>query len=224
MLEEVEPWRRTFVERFITEITYQPVVHDPFAGPSIVLTSPTTEPQREVWAASQMSAEACAYNESVSLELEGVVDIPVIANTIDRLVQRHEGLRTVFDSTGMRVVVLERVDIHLEVHDLSGRSNTDQEEERKRICRTLMTTPFDLANGPLFRAVLFKLANDRYVLRLVGHHAVCDGWSLVTLMADISRIYSALLEEKEPELPEATRIAAMRKPSTPSTAPVRTNR
>ncbi|MBP6392027.1 MAG: amino acid adenylation domain-containing protein [Flavobacteriales bacterium] len=192
------------MERFITEITYQPVVHDPFAGPSIVLTSPTTEPQREVWAASQMSAEAsCAYNESVSLELEGVVDIPVIANTIDRLVQRHEGLRTVFDSTGMRVLVLERVDIHLEVHDLSGRSNTDQEEERKRIGRTLMTTPFDLMNGPLFRAVLFKLANDRYVLRLVGHHAVCDGWSLGILMADISRIYSALLEEKEPELPEA---------------------
>ncbi|MBK8341811.1 MAG: hypothetical protein IPK99_18365 [Flavobacteriales bacterium] len=78
------------MERFITEITYQPVAHDPFTGPSIVLTSPTTEPQREVWAASQMSAEAsCAYNESVSLELDGVLDVPLMQRSIDRLVQRH---------------------------------------------------------------------------------------------------------------------------------------
>ncbi|MBK7087054.1 MAG: hypothetical protein IPH53_21360 [Flavobacteriales bacterium] len=151
-----------------------------------------------------MSAEAsCAYNESVSLELDGPLDLQAMRHTIERLVQRHESLRTVFDSTGMRVVVFDRLDIPLEIHDLSDRSDAESGTERTRIGRTLMTSPFDLLHGPLFRAVLFNLGKDQHVLRLVGHHAVCDGWSLGILMADISRIYSALLEEKEPELPEA---------------------
>lgn len=48
---------------------------DPFAGEEILLTAPSTEPQREIWTSVQMGSDAsCAYNESVSLRLLGDLD------------------------------------------------------------------------------------------------------------------------------------------------------
>ena len=38
-------------------------------------------------------------------------------------------------------------------------------------------TPFDLARGPLVRAVLIRLAPQDHLLLLIMHHTVADGWS-----------------------------------------------
>ena len=59
------------MEKFIQEPRFVAVDFDPFTGPAIERTIPTTEAQREVLTASEMGVDAsCAYNESVSLELK----------------------------------------------------------------------------------------------------------------------------------------------------------
>jgi hypothetical protein len=69
------------MERFIPETKLVAVDFDPFAGPAIESTIPTTEAQREVFTASLMGREAsCAYNESVSLELTGALDEAALIN------------------------------------------------------------------------------------------------------------------------------------------------
>ncbi|MCC6655645.1 MAG: amino acid adenylation domain-containing protein [Flavobacteriales bacterium] len=180
------------MEQFIKENRYIPVDYDPFTGNPVELTAPTTEPQREVWAASQVSEEAsCSYNESVSLDFDGALDEPVLRASITALVQRHESLRAVFDSTGTRMVVQQSMPIELEIHDLAGIAKEAQEERMENTGHELMSTSFDLSRGPLMRFILFRLGDAKHVLRIVAHHIVCDGWSMSILIGDLSKIYAA---------------------------------
>ena len=71
------------------------VDYDPFAGGVLLRVAPTTEPQREVWLADKLSAEASlSYNESVLLSLKGPLDISALASGLQRLVDSHDSLRT----------------------------------------------------------------------------------------------------------------------------------
>ena len=179
------------MERFIPERKLTPVTFDPFAGPAIRRTYPTTEAQREVWAAARMSAAAsCAYNEGVVLDLMGELDRSALERSIEALVQRHEGLRTVVGPTGTRGIVLERMPVPVQFIDLSD--SKDREAALAQIAAEDMSTPFDLIQGPLFRVQLVRISPQRHLLRLTGHHIICDGWSLGIIMADISRTYSAV--------------------------------
>lgn len=192
------------MEKFVPEIRLLNTEHDPFVGPSVLLTYPTTGPQREVWTASQLGDEAsCAYNESVSLTLQGALDETAMRAALTELGARHEALRTVFDSSGQRALVLESVQLPFDLHDLRGQDDQERSAWLDRLDADLMRRPFDLLNGPLFRFVLLRLRDDLHRLRIVGHHAVCDGWSLGVLMADLSLLYNANLDPASPAAPVA---------------------
>ena len=190
------------MEKFVPEIRLLCSEHDPFAGPAVLLTYPTTGPQREVWTASQLSDEAsCAYNESVSLALDGPLDEAALRTAVAELGVRHEALRTVFDSSGQNAIVLEAVQLPFDMQDLDGLEEGELSAQLRRLDIDLMRRPFDLLNGPLFRFVLLRLGEERHRLRIVGHHAVCDGWSLGVLMADLSLLYNARLDASAAGLP-----------------------
>ncbi len=57
------------------------------------------------------------------------------------------------------------------------------------LCREEAARPFDLAQGPLLRARLFRVADDDHVLCLVMHHVASDGWSLRVLVEDLAALY-----------------------------------
>ncbi|MBW8849057.1 MAG: AMP-binding protein, partial [Burkholderiales bacterium] len=64
--------------------------------------------------------------------------------------------------------------------------------------------PFDLAQAPLIRAVLLKLAAQDHILLLSMHHIVSDGWSMGVLVNEFSTLYAAFstgLPDPLPALP-----------------------
>ncbi len=63
-----------------------------------------------------------------------------------------------------------------------------------------MAKPFDLYLGPMFRAALLKISEDRYYLSLQWHHLVADGWSIALMARDLGEIYSSLAAGSEPDL------------------------
>ena len=193
------------MEKFIQEPRFVAVDFDPFTGPAIERTIPTTEAQREVLTASEMGVDAsCAYNESVSLELKGALDQAAVEHAMHELVKRHESLRSTLNASGTRMLVTDEVKFHLPLTDLSALSEADRTRQLDAIAQKDMTTPFDLRNGPLFRAQLIKVTSDAHLLRLCGHHVVCDGWSLGIMMAEISALYNAAKSGGAPKLPEAS--------------------
>lgn len=193
------------MEKFIQEPRFVAVDFDPFTGPSIERTVPTTEAQREVLTASEMGVDAsCAYNESVSLELKGTLDLAAIERAMHELVKRHESLRATLNASGTRMLVTDEVRFELPYTDLSSLSEAECNKQLDAIAQKDMTTPFDLRNGPLFRAQLIKIAGDAHLLRLCGHHVVCDGWSIGIMMAEISALYNSAKNGGAPKLPEAS--------------------
>lgn len=180
------------MEKFVSDTKQVKVDFDPFKGPEIQRILPTTEAQREVYVASVMGVDAnCAYNESVSLILTGNLDRMALENALRDLVQRHEALRAVMNTSGTRTIVFEELPLDIAYSDVHEMGSTHIEDALNAIAKVDMNTPYDLVSGPLFRVSLVRTRNDEHVLRLSGHHILIDGWSLGIMMAEISALYNA---------------------------------
>lgn len=192
------------MEKFIPETRLVEVDFNPFTGPAIQRTIPTTESQREVFVASSMGADGNrAYVESVSLQLEGEMDHPAMEKALQDLIARHESLRSAISADGMRMVVFEQTGNAVVFHDLHDLEDTARKQRLIALAHADMEQVFDLVNGPLFRVMLIRTGKRTHLLRLSGHHLVLDGWSLGILMSEISVLYNAHQAGVRAELPPA---------------------
>lgn len=201
------------MEQFIPATQHIEVDFDPFAGPAIKRTVPTTEAQMEVLAAAKMGDEAnCAYVESVSLILKGDLDRGAMEKALQDLVDRHESLRSVISANGMRMLVFEQAELAIPFHDLSDLNENIRAIRLEELAESDMTQPFDLLHGPLFRVQLIRTGKEEHILRMSGHHAVLDGWSLGILMAETSVLYtvhhSGIPSDLPPAVPFSTYVMA----------------
>ncbi|MEH1765141.1 MAG: amino acid adenylation domain-containing protein [Nostoc sp.] len=176
---------------------------DPFVDGELLLTAPATESQKEIWASVQMgNAANCAYNESQSLRLKGELDVKVLQSAVEKLVQRHEALRTTFSTDGNTLCIVASRQIEIPIIDLSKLEPQEHQEKLASILRQEVEQPFDLEHGPLFRAKIAKLQPQEHLAILTAHHIICDGWSWAVLMPDLGKLYSGLQQGIVPELEE----------------------
>ncbi len=61
--------------------------------------------------------------------------------------------------------------------------------------------PFDLARGPLWRALAIRIAADEHLLAITLHHIVADGWSMEILVAELAALYEASAAGRPSPLP-----------------------
>jgi len=163
---------------------------------------PLTEVQREVWMAAQLGdAASCAFNESVSLRLNGDLNIDALRMALDDVVARHDALRANFGMTGERMRVAAALNLDIPLKDIS--CSADPEASLRELLAKDAETPFDLRYGPAVRAFIVRLSKSDWVLVFTAHHIICDGWSLNVIMNDLSQCYAQRLHGNAPALPEA---------------------
>ncbi len=180
------------------------VDYDPFAGGALARVVPTTEPQRELWLASQLGEDASlAYNESVSLRLRGALDAARLQRALQAVVARHDALRASFGPDGETFCVLEPAPLPLPLTDFSPLPAAEREQQLAERRRTGVETTFALAQGRLFRAELVRLSAQDHVLLMHAHHLVCDGWSWWVIVRELGAAYG----QGEGALPEAEHYA-----------------
>ncbi|MEU4805248.1 non-ribosomal peptide synthase/polyketide synthase [Actinosynnema sp. NPDC023587] len=143
---------------------------------------PLSAGQQRLWFLDQFQPGDTEYNSALALRLGGVPDLPRLTGALRGLVDRHESLRTTFAEVDGQPVQVVHDDLRLEVpvvdvDDLAGALRAEVER------------PFELARGPLFRAVVLRVAADDHVLVLTSHHIVVDGWSLGVLGAELGALY-----------------------------------
>ncbi len=156
---------------------------------------PLTEPQTEIWLSAQMSDQAsCAFNESVSLTLRGVLDLQALEGALADVIGRHDALRARFDAAGTGMWIEPGLSIPLTLADPASPALDELIAHDAR-------TPFDLVRGPLLRATLLRQAPDRAVLVLTAHHIVCDGWSINVIVGELATCYAARREGRPHGLP-----------------------
>lgn len=195
------------------EVEYKltPVDFDPFTDGELAKAIPVTESQQEIWLACELGADEanCAYNESVTIRLEGALNIPNLNTALFCVVERHEALRATFARHGDEMFVYYEKKPSVNHVDLSGQAA--QPEQLAQLAKVDSSTPFDLQKGPLIRFHVIKLHDTEHLLRITAHHIVCDGWSFGILLEDIGQIYSSLQQTNAYELPppESIRMYAL---------------
>ncbi len=176
--------------------------------PQFVPSAPMTEPQLEVWLSDQLSEDAsCSYNESFTLKMRGVLNENALKEAIQRVIARHDALRSSFDGEARTVHFAREVKIEIPVIDLGRLSEAERDARVREIIQEDAHTPFRLAQGPLVRARIVRLGPERALLIFTSHHIVCDGWSTNVLLDEISTIYNALVRGDAYHLPHAMSFA-----------------
>jgi len=187
-------------------LIFKQVDFDPFAQGEIINTATATEPQREIWTSCMLGGTDASrgYNESVSLRLKGKINVSFLQQAVEKLVIRHEALRSAFSLDGATIIIHDTVKDYLTCTDLSALPSAEKELEIKKYILDDALHLFDLLNGPLFKVGIHKLSDEECHFTFTGHHIICDGWSLGIILQDISKFYSALVRHRSAGLPDAT--------------------
>ena len=165
---------------------------------------PLSFAQARLWFIDQLDPGRSTYNLPYALRLRGALNVDALARSIGEVVRRHEALRTRFPSVGGEPaqVIEPARPIHLDVIDLSDRSDSEREAAVQRLAAEEAARPFDLASGPLLRSTLVRLADDEHALLFTLHHIVSDGWSTDVLVREVSALYDAFSRGRPSPLPE----------------------
>ncbi|MCU0532507.1 MAG: aminotransferase class III-fold pyridoxal phosphate-dependent enzyme [Hydrococcus sp. Prado102] len=161
---------------------------------------PLTEAQKQLWILDRMGDEgSLAYAISLSLQLQGSLNREALNRAVQQVVDRHEALRTIIDAQGDFQQILPSLTVDVPLIDLS--SVGDRESNVTEWFQKESQQRFDLIEGPLFRCQILKLEEQRHLFVLTAHHIIADGWSMGTIIQEISQLYSADCQDVVCQLP-----------------------
>ena len=174
-------------------------------GPALVPAErtgpvPALFAQQRLWFLDRLVPGNPFYNVPVVLRLRGALSAGALEAAVSGLVARHESLRTTFAVAGGEPVqvVGEPGLVPLAAADVGGCA--DPEGEAARLAGEEARRPFDLAAGPVFRALLVRLGGEDHVLVMTVHHIACDGWSRGVMTRELSELYAAAAAGRDPGL------------------------
>ncbi|MEO8381792.1 MAG: amino acid adenylation domain-containing protein, partial [Acidobacteriota bacterium] len=166
---------------------------------------PLSLAQQRLWFLDQLDkAAGAAYHIPAALRLLGRLDVAALQATLDRLVARHEGLRTCFvavDGVPYQQIAPEDCGFALTLRDLRALDHESRDRAAAELTGEESRAPFDLSAGPLIRGQLLTLADDEHVLLVTQHHIVSDGWSLNILVREVATLYTAFSRGESDPLP-----------------------
>ncbi len=165
---------------------------------------PLSFAQQRLWFLDQLAPGKAGYNIPTVFRLRGKLNTTILKHSIQKIVERHEVLRTTFsEKEGQPVQIIQTsMAVDLPEINLSHLSISEAEARARELAMQEAAAPFDLASGPLFRGRLIQLADQDYVLLFTLHHIVADGWSMGILVKELASLYPALLREEAPSLPD----------------------
>jgi amino acid adenylation domain-containing protein len=165
---------------------------------------PLSFAQQRLWVLDQLEPNSSLYNMPRALRLRGALSTEALEVALNGIVARHEILRTTYasDKGEPYQVIAPEVQLELSVIDLSSLLPADRESEAQRIVQDQSSLPFDLANDPISRHTLVKLADDEHILIMATHHIASDGWSTGVLVRELTALYEAALRGEPADLPE----------------------
>lgn len=139
------------------------------------------------------------YNTSAWLRLSGTLDEDVLERSIQEIVRRHEGLRSVFvEVSDVPMAKITEWVPTLQKVDVDSSWDQDRLETQLRVdCKVA----FSLDKEVAFRPILYRLGGQRYILMISMHHIITDGFAHDLLFAELVAIYPAFLHGESHPLP-----------------------
>ncbi len=165
----------------------------------------TTKSQSEIWTSCYFGGDDAnrAFNLLYAIEFDGILDSQAMELAIQTLVDRHESLRATFSADGIHMSIFKQLPIAVSNLDLSNIGKESQIDAFEQYTNKEACYVFDLVKGPLIKVSLLKFSDLKHTLILNIHHIICDGWSVGVILEELGIIYSALVENRTPLLPES---------------------
>jgi len=169
-----------------------------------VYVMPATQGQIRFWSLDQMHPGNPALNMPLMWQCRGELNVDLLATAFTLAVRRHEMLRTTFTMIdgSLSQIIGKPYAVTLPVRDLQHIPDAASSREAGALIREHAAYRMDLRNGPLLVLKLLKFAPQHHLLLVTMHHIICDGISLGVLLRDIGAFYEALVEGRQPHLPE----------------------
>jgi amino acid adenylation domain-containing protein len=155
--------------------------------------------QEQLWLTDHLYG-SIAYHIPVMIRLKGRPDIRGIEFAFRQIVKRHEVLRTVIRSeSDDPFQMVDAADPwRLEYNPATV---IPDQETLDIYVREAVDRPFDISKDCLLRSVLLAMSADEYVLVIVMHHIVSDGWSFNVMIKEMVEFYRSYREQRAPILP-----------------------
>jgi amino acid adenylation domain-containing protein/non-ribosomal peptide synthase protein (TIGR01720 family) len=156
---------------------------------------PLSHQQRRIWITSQFDKSSIAYNIPSAYYLFGTIDYSKFEIAVNKIIERHEILRTAFtEENGIPYQVIEDK-IHYKISKNEFKNSDSSIED-------IIKHQFDLTTPPLLRFDFFEVSKDKTLFIFNIHHLITDGWSLRIMVNELNEIYNSLIREDSPQLNE----------------------
>ncbi len=164
--------------------------------------APLSYNQEPLWTHHRLSPDEPTYSMPFCNRIRGALDIDALRSALAGVVARHEALRTTVAESeeGPAQIVAADVPVELPVVPVEGDTVEQRLARAREQIQTDVRVAFDLSKGPLWRAALYRLADDDHLLLFNVHHVVFDGWSQAVFAGDLAELYRAAKHGGTPTL------------------------
>jgi len=171
------------------------------------IPAPLSLAQEQVWRLDQTAGKlAPLHNESITIYRRGPCDPAILERSLAEIVRRHEIWRTTFEVVAERPVQIVHAapaSFKLPVADLRTLPESDREKKALDLATQDARKPFDLKQGPLFRALLITLDDTQHRLHLTAHQSIVDGITVFDIFpSELTTLYESFAAGKPSPLPE----------------------
>ncbi|MBV5280558.1 MAG: amino acid adenylation domain-containing protein, partial [Actinobacteria bacterium] len=159
------------------------------------------------------------YNMPLEIHLTGMIDEAALEKSVNRIIERHEILRTkIITSDGQAFqTVMPQSFLKLSVEELPAqkepltsqhmsddRSPFTVNGERSTVLMALkdIRSPFLMDKEPPIRSTLFNFGKEEHLLVITMHHIIADPWSMQIVMREMAELYNSITTGVLPHLPE----------------------
>ncbi|TRU26493.1 MAG: amino acid adenylation domain-containing protein [Microcystis aeruginosa Ma_SC_T_19800800_S464] len=165
---------------------------------------PLSYAQQRLWFLDQLEPNSSFYNVPLALHLAGDLQADILEKSLQKIIQRHEALRTNFTTIEGNPVQIIKPESNwkLTLVNVKDSPKYREEQEIKKWLEIRSHQPFDLANDSLIRATLLQLSDTEHFLLICLHHIVSDGWSMGVFIEELTTLYNAYTKGLEPLLQE----------------------
>ncbi len=156
--------------------------------------------QERLWFIDQYSHDN-SYSIPRIIRFQGKINVTSLQHTLEKIIDRHEILRTNFISENgvQKQKINKKSFCELVIEDFS---HLDYQTAEKIIIDKIehdSAIPFNLEKDSLIRVVLYKIKAEKHILYINMHHIITDGWSFSVLTKEVALIYAAI-ENNNPQL------------------------
>ncbi len=151
-----------------------------------------------------VNEQSTAYIEQMNLRINGSIDHELFGEAFNKIIQRHDVLRTLFLYKNMkkpRQVVLKQRTSSIRFENIFHLKKSEQEKYIKDFIIKDRETGFDLTSDVPMRFSILKLSETEYAITRSFHHIIMDGWCSEILQKEMLEIYYSLLSKAPLQLP-----------------------